>query len=82
MPGLSLRPEPAGGIYGFVVDPALRGRGIGRDVPRRTCRLLRAAGVDRVHLEVQVDNEHALGPYTSLGFVRQTTEDYYALPVR
>ncbi len=78
----TLRAEPEGGIYGFVVDPALRGRGIGRDVLRRTCRRLRAAGVAQVHLEVEVDNEHALGLYTSLGFVRDTTEDYYALPVR
>ncbi len=77
----TLRAEPEGGVYGFVVDPALRGRGIGRDVLRRTCHRLRAAGVAQVHLEVEVDNEHALGLYTSLGFARDTTEDYYALPV-
>jgi len=32
-------------------------------------------------LEVAVENEHALGLYTSLGFTRVTTEDYYAVTV-
>jgi ribosomal protein S18 acetylase RimI-like enzyme len=27
-----------------------------------------------------VENDTALGLYTSLGFTRVTTEDYYALP--
>lgn len=68
-----------GGVYGFAVDPALQGRGIGRDVLRRVCRLLREEGATRVGLEVATDNEGALGLYTSLGFVPVTTEDYYAL---
>lgn len=70
-----------GGVYGFAVDPALQGRGIGRDILRRVCRQLRAEGAARVGLEVAVDNEHALGLYTSLGFTRVTTEDYYAVAV-
>jgi ribosomal protein S18 acetylase RimI-like enzyme len=69
------------GIYGFVVDPALRGQGIGRDLLRRVCRTALAEGVDHVHLEVSVDNDRALGLYQSVGFERQTTEDYYELPV-
>jgi ribosomal protein S18 acetylase RimI-like enzyme len=68
-----------GGVYGFVVDAAWRGRGVGRDVLRRVCRQLRADGAQRVGLEVEVDNEHALGLYTSLGFERATTEDYFRL---
>jgi ribosomal protein S18 acetylase RimI-like enzyme len=68
-----------GGIYGFAVEPALQGRGIGRDVLRRCCRMLRAQGMRRVGLEVAVDNERALGLYTSIGFRPVTTEDYYAL---
>lgn len=67
------------GVYGFVVRPDRQGRGIGRDVLRRVCQDLRADGVQRVGLEVAVDNEGALGLYTSLGFVPVTTEDYYAL---
>lgn len=69
------------GVYGFVVDPAWQGRGIGRDVLRRVCQQLRAEGAQRVGLEVAVDNDRALGLYTSIGFTQITTEDYYALPV-
>ncbi|MDB4942636.1 MAG: GCN5-related N-acetyltransferase [Labilithrix sp.] len=71
-----------GGVYGFAIAPALRGRGIGRDVLRRVCQQLRAGGATRVGLEVMVHNERALGLYTSLGFGVVTTEDYYALPLR
>ena len=72
--------EDAAGVYGFAVDPAWQGRGIGRDVLRRVCQQLREEGVSRIALEVAVDNDHALGLYTSLGFEPVTTEDYYALP--
>ena len=70
----------AGGIYGFVVDGAHRGRGIGRAALSQACQMLRDRGADTVGLEVAVENEHALGLYTSLGFTPVTTEDYYALP--
>ena len=72
--------DQVAGIYGFAVDPAWQGRGIGRDVLRRVCRRLRDEGVHRIGLEVAVDNDHAMGLYTSLGFTPVTTEDYYALP--
>jgi ribosomal protein S18 acetylase RimI-like enzyme len=68
-----------GAIHGFGVDPAWQGRGIGRDVLRRSCALLRAEGADTVGLEVAVDNERALGLYLSVGFEPVLTEDYYAL---
>ena len=69
------------GIYGFAVDPPWQGRGIGREALRRACGELRAAGVRRIGLEVAVDNERALGLYTSVGFKPVITEDYFALPV-
>jgi ribosomal protein S18 acetylase RimI-like enzyme len=69
------------GISGFVVDPAQQGRGIGRQVLRRVCRDLRHSGARQIGLEVEVDNDRALGLYTSVGFTQATTEDYYALPV-
>jgi ribosomal protein S18 acetylase RimI-like enzyme len=75
------REDDAGRIYGFAVDPPLQGRGIGRDVLRRVCRQLQEEGARQVGLEVAVDNDHALGLYTSLGFVPLTTEDYYELPL-
>ena len=73
------RDGDVGGVYGFAVDPAWQGRGVGRDVLRRVCHQLRAEGVQRVGLEVAVENDRALGLYTSLGFVEVTTEDYYQL---
>lgn len=76
------REDGGGGIYGFAVDPARQGHGIGRDVLRRVCRELRDEGVERIGLEVAVENDRALGLYTSLGFVQTTTEDYYELPFR
>jgi ribosomal protein S18 acetylase RimI-like enzyme len=65
------------GIYGFVVDPTLRGRGVGRDLLRRVCTNALSDGASAVHLEVETDNDHALGLYLSVGFELQTTEDYY-----
>jgi ribosomal protein S18 acetylase RimI-like enzyme len=67
------------GIYGFAVEPGLQGRGIGRDLLRRVCRQANEAGVTRLHLEVEVTNDRALGLYTSLGFTRTSTEDYFAI---
>lgn len=72
--------EGEGGVYGFAVDPALQGRGIGRDVLARCCRLLRADGRDHVTLEVATENAGALHLYTSTGFVPEAGEDYWALP--
>ena len=77
---LTRESDEVAGIYGFAVDPPWQGRGIGRDVLRRICHELRDEGVHRIGLEVAVDNDHAMGLYTSLGFTPVTTEDYYALP--
>ena len=68
------------GIYGFAIHPDLQGRGIGRDVLSRLCRLARTGGAKAVNLEVATDNDRALHLYTSIGFRPVITEDYYALP--
>lgn len=68
-----------GAIYGFVVAASERGRGIGREVLRRVCLDQFDAGADHVDLEVAVENESALGLYTSVGFERTANDDYYAL---
>ncbi|HVE62887.1 MAG TPA: GNAT family N-acetyltransferase [Mycobacteriales bacterium] len=73
------RDGDTGAVYGFAVDPAYQGRGIGRDVLRRVCRMMRDEGATRIALEVEVDNERALNLYTSMGFVEVTTEHYYSL---
>lgn len=69
------------GVYGFAIDPVWRGRGLGRDALRRACEQLRAGGARRIRLEVAVDNDRALGLYTSLGFRPVVTEDYFSLPL-
>jgi ribosomal protein S18 acetylase RimI-like enzyme len=69
------------GIYGFAVDPPWQGRGIGRSALRRACAQLRAEGARRIGLEVAVENDRALGLYTSVGFTPVITEDYFALPL-
>lgn len=70
-----------GRIYGFVIDPALQSRGIGREALICACEQLRHAGARQIGLEVAVGNDRALGLYTSVGFTPVTTEDYYELPM-
>ena len=68
-------------IFGFVIEPSLQGRGIGRAALRQACEQLLADGARRVSLDVDVANDRALGLYTSIGFTPVTTEDYFALPL-
>jgi ribosomal protein S18 acetylase RimI-like enzyme len=73
--------DETAGVYGFAVRPDLRGQGIGRAALYEVCLDLRRRGAQTVTLEVAVDNDHALGLYTSVGFERRTTEDYFAVAV-
>ena len=73
--------EEEASIFGFVVEPSLQGRGIGRAALRQACEQLRADGARRIGLDVDVANDRALGLYTSIGFTPVTTEDYFALPL-
>lgn len=66
-------------IYGFVIDKDWRGRGFGREALRQACEQLRGEGAERVGLDVDVENDRALGLYTSVGFEPVATEDYYSL---
>ena len=68
-------------IYAFVIDPAWRGRGIGRAALGRACGQLRAEGTSWIGLEVDAENDRALTLYTSVGFTPIATEDYFALPL-
>ena len=81
-PALQVRPagEPdVPLVAGLVVDPRVQGRGLGRDLLRRVCEQLVDGGAASVALQVSVDNDRALGLYTSLGFAKVSTEDYYAV---
>ncbi|MDE3131831.1 MAG: GNAT family N-acetyltransferase [Acidobacteriota bacterium] len=66
-------------IYAFVVGCDWRGQGIGREALRRVCQDQFDTGATQVELEVEVENERALGLYTSVGFEALATEDYYEL---
>jgi ribosomal protein S18 acetylase RimI-like enzyme len=69
-----------GSIYGFAIAPELRGRGLGRAALLAMFPWLRERGATQeIALEVAVENERALGLYTSVGFTALATEDYYTL---
>jgi ribosomal protein S18 acetylase RimI-like enzyme len=75
------RDRERGAIYAFVIGSGSRGRGIGRQALRRACVDLFDAGATHVDLEVEVENDRALSLYTSVGFERLATDDYYELLV-
>ena len=64
-------------VRGRVEPGAAAGSVAGRS--SRACNELFDAGADHVELEVEVDNDRALGLYTSVGFSLVATDDYYEL---
>jgi ribosomal-protein-alanine N-acetyltransferase len=57
-------------ILTIAVDPAVRGRGVGRALVRAALDRAPAAGATAVFLEVAVDNTPALALYERAGFRR------------
>ena len=57
------------GRLGMGLMPGYRGRGLGRRLAVETIRAARAAGMERVELEVFATNERAIALYKSIGFV-------------
>jgi ribosomal protein S18 acetylase RimI-like enzyme len=68
-------------IYGFVVAPDQRGRGFGRQMLSRLLDQIASEQPGPVFLEVETENQVALGLYTSLGFVVTHTYDYNRVEV-
>ncbi len=65
-------------LYSIAVDPALRGRGFGVSLLRDAEAQARAAGCDRLQLEVRVDNDAAQALYRREGYERfGAYPDYY-----
>jgi [ribosomal protein S18]-alanine N-acetyltransferase len=58
-------------LYSIVVDPACRGRGVGRVLAEDVLKQAREAGCDRLDLEVRADNASAQALYRALGFSEQ-----------
>lgn len=65
---------PAGVVYDLVVDPAARGRGIGRRLLEAALDELRARGSPRVVLSTAERNEAAQRLFARLGFRRTMIE--------
>ena len=70
---MSLR-GPAGVLYDIVVDPAERGRGIGRTLLDATLAALEARGAPRVVLSTAERNEPAQHLFARAGFRRTMIE--------
>ena len=66
-------------IYGLGIRPECRGRGLGRALLAVTLALLAKRNPQRVLLEVEADNERALGLYTASGLQMVAAYDYYEL---
>jgi ribosomal protein S18 acetylase RimI-like enzyme len=67
-------------VYSLAVDPAARGQGLGRRMLEETDRYARSLGLDRIHLEVAVDNAPALSLYAACGYrVQGRLSHYYGL---
>ena len=59
---------PAGALYDVVVDPAHRGRGVGRMLVNAAMEFLRSHGAPRVVLSTAVKNEPARRLFARAGF--------------
>ena len=60
--------EAIGEIYVLAVDPAYKGKGIGKDLTTTGLNYLKYQGLSSAMLYVGVENKAALNLYTSLGF--------------
>lgn len=65
---------PAGALYDIVVEPAYRGKGIGRQLLTRALTALRERGTPRVVLSTAQGNDAAQQLFESAGFRRTMIE--------
>ncbi|GCE03888.1 GNAT family N-acetyltransferase [Dictyobacter aurantiacus] len=75
------RSEREAYIAGVGVLPRYQKRGYGRQMLIYALHEILKIGPINIVLEVAVENEHALGLYTSCGFVQLSRYDYYRLPI-
>lgn len=69
------------GVYitAFGVYPTAQGRGYGRALLSHTLALLLAEGRQPIWIEVETDNQSALGLYRACGFVERQTYGYWRI---
>ena len=65
----------------FSVLPEHQGRGYGRQILTKTIQLLHAQGRDEIEIDVECDNENALGLYLSLGCEVGSAYDFYRMSI-
>lgn len=73
------RGSDACGIYGLGVLPQYRQQGIGRTILSQAVAIMKAQGAPAILLQVDADNETALGLYLSCGFRETSVMNYYRL---
>ena len=69
------------GIYAIEVRLGYRGLGYGRQILEEAIRIIRAENHKRIMLDVETDNDNAIGLYLSCGFEIKTTYDYFELNI-
>jgi mycothiol synthase len=74
--------ETTGEVYVVGIDPAERGRGLGKALTVVGMRYLRQIGLTRVILYVDESNQSAVRLYQGLGFERVGLDVMYARPPR
>ncbi len=55
-------------LLNLCIDPDFQGRGLGRLLLRRLCRIAAGSGAERIYLEVRPSNAVALALYRGEGF--------------
>jgi ribosomal protein S18 acetylase RimI-like enzyme len=68
-------------VTSFGVLPRHQGRGYGRQMLLAAVDLLRREGWQRIQIEVETENDRALGLYRTCGFAVIAKFDYHRLPV-
>ncbi len=74
--------EQWGGLSAVWVEPARRRTGAGRALTAALVREAAARGIERLHLQVEVDNAAAITFYTALGFELHYDYIYLTGPTR
>ena len=68
-----------GGIFGLGIVPQWRGRGLGRELLLQSVHKLKELGASYIFLQVDAENDTALGLYKSCGFEESYSMEYYKL---
>lgn len=72
-------PPPVGHILNIAVDPAFRGRGLGKRLLEYALEYCRRLGAKQIELEVRTGNDAAIALYQKYGFeIRELRPCYYS----